>query len=165
MRLYLAGQQQQVTLCLSTPTESEAIALGKDRQAAAKHERYVLRVGDDGRVSCHQQARRRYTPPTFHGAVTSEAGEVRLTGTIREARSQGVATATYSVLAVVMAALAVLCAVVQPIVLPGLVICGLAALAFAPLSVALRGMRVSRFRADAPRLESTLANLFGGVSG
>jgi hypothetical protein len=159
VRLFLAGQRQELTLLLSTPTESDAVALARERHRE-RSDLPALHVSDDGRVSCRYHGGRRYTPPYFHGRLGADGGEVTLTGVIRESRNQGFTTVIYSVLAVFMAAVAVFCAVVQPIVVPGLVICGIAALAFGALSLAVRRMRVTQFRADAPKLEAALSNLF-----
>jgi hypothetical protein len=174
VRLFLAGQRQRVALRLTASTVDDAVTQAREQHAAAKRarrkwydtNRYVLRVNDGGRVRCHRRSSSRYyTPPYFHGHVTTEGVDVVLTGTIREARSERFMTMMFSTVAVLLLAIAVVCAVERPIVVPALVICGIGALVTGPLSVALRTTRLTRFRSDAPQLEAKLAELFGAEPG
>lgn len=101
---------------------------------------------------------------SFRGTVTHFLRpRVVLHGVIRESRSARFMSAMYATVALIMAAVAVICALSHPVVIPGLVICAIAALALGLLSVGLRGSRTSTFRTGSSRLSGHLRKRFDAV--
>jgi hypothetical protein len=163
MRIFLPGQRRELAVLLAAPTV--AAAAGMAQQSASglvsKYEWLRLRVHEDGLVRCRAVRHTRSTPPHFRGHLRATGGGVVLQGVIRESRASGFVTALYSFLTLLMAAVAVLCALSHPLVVPGLVICSVATIAFGILGVVMRGQRVSVFRIEADSLEAKIWKLFG----
>ena len=103
----------------------------------------------------------RHVPPHFHGRIRQNANRAVLTGQVRESRTEGFLSALFTGLALVLAAVAVACAVSRPLVVPGLVVCGLGAVAFGALSFALRAMRATVFPIEVGELDAALRRYFG----
>lgn len=165
MRLFLHGQRRKVTL----PLEAPGITVALDRagrppvRTANEWDRLQLRSHANGRVRCRVRRRggKSTSPPYFHGHLRETGSGVVLQGVIRESRSAGFMTAVFTALTIIMAAVAVACAMSHPLVWPGLVICSVATLAFGPLSLMLRSARVDSFRVEANELERKIRQRFG----
>jgi hypothetical protein len=119
-----------------------------------------IRLRDNGSAWCRLTQVGRRVPPYFRGQLREEDGGVVLEGVIRESRMTGLVTSEFSIVTVIMAAAAIACVAVSPIIVPGLVICGLAAVAFGLLSVPLRKQRVARFAIEANELDGKVRERF-----
>lgn len=161
MRFFLRGQRRVVSVALNVP--SVDVALSMARNAPTKHDRIRLRLQDDGAVRCHKIRTGKNTPPHFRGHLGETGNGVVLEGVIRESRSWGFMTASYSVIALLLLVVAVAAAVSRPVVVPGLVVCGLGAVGLGRLSFALRRARAQLFRIEAPELETKVRQYFGAV--
>ena len=157
--LFVRRQKRALALRLAASTAAEATRYAHTAQHG---DRLRVRVHAHGRVWCRPRRRGRDSPPYFIGELRDSGHGTELTGTIRESRESGFLTSMYTVLALLMAAVAVFCAASAPIVSPGLVICGGAAIAFGVLAVALRRQRPTVFPLEADALTRSIARRFGG---
>lgn len=161
-RFFVSGQRRPVSIPLNVPTVAAAVCGARSRPAPAhQRDRLRARLHEDGRVRCHKVRVGRSTPPYFRGQLRQTGGGVVLEGVIRESRSSGFVTVLYSVIALLLLVVAVVCAVSRPVVVPGLVICGLGALALGLLSFGLRWARLLRFKYEAEELDAKIREYFG----
>lgn len=160
MRLLLPGQRRRVHIPLPAATVAEAITFAQRRPGDGG--RFRLSVRADGVVRARMARwNTRLVPPYFRGRVYEGRTGVVLEGVIRESRTRGFVSALYSIVAVFMAVTAVFCALVRPVMLPGLVICGVSALAFSALGVVLRAGRATGFVTGTAELLARLRERFG----
>jgi hypothetical protein len=165
VRLILRGQRREVTIQLIMPTIAAALDTARQQRSGTvkKRDRLRVRIHENGRVWCRTIPVGKSTPPYFRGHLGESGDGAVLRGVIRESRSSGFVTAIFTILTLFMAAVAVICALSHPVVVPGLVICSIAAFVFGPMSFALRGQRVSRFKYEADDLDGKIRWLFGAA--
>lgn len=162
IRIFLRRQRREITVPLRAPAIVGALAVaGRQPSRSGWSAKFRIRLHEDGRVRCRIRTYSRYnTPPYFRGRLHESAGGVVLRGVIRESRKESLVTVMFTTLTVFMAAIAVVCAASHPIVVPGLVICSVAAVAFGVLSVMLRAARESSFPREADELEARICQQF-----
>jgi len=167
MGAFLRCQQRKLAVPLGASTVATAVNDCRRRNGAAGgRDRLRLRVHDDGRVRCCSvRVGRRNSPPSFHGHLEESVDGVTLRGAIRESRSARAFPVMYTTGALFMAVIAVACVVAHPIVVPGLVICAIAAVLLGLLGLALRSGRVPTFQREAHALEMRIRQQFDAVPG
>lgn len=114
-----------------------------------------------GRIRCRARRRGRDSVPYFVGQLRDTGHGVELAGTIHESRQPGVFTVTYTGMTLFMGAIAVLCALARPVVIPGLAVCAPATIAFGALAVLIRRQRLTVFPLYADILTRLIRERFG----
>lgn len=116
-----------------------------------------LRVSDNGEVHAGVPGGRYSHPPHLNGHFEAEGGSVILTGVIRESLGQVFLPRFYMTLSVIMLLVAIGLAVGK--VVPGLIICFVAAVLFGLLGYGLGRLRGSSFRIDSKNLMEKVNSL------
>lgn len=162
MRWFVRCRRREVEMPVGVGAVGAVIAAVRHVSRRDLRVRYRLRVRvhANGRMRCRVVEPGRTPLPYFTGRLEPAGQGVVLRGVIREARQYRFYSCVVTLLALGTAALAVWCALQRPVVWPGLIVCGIAALIAGPLSFGLRGMRVTIFPSSADELTTQMHKLF-----